>query len=316
MLFKKIIKQILDSTNSTSPIEKVTSPIDFSQFSPPLPLPSGVTEEALFEFVTSVRVDGGPEDEMRAYGTHDFRRFVYTLGLANGLTGRCLELGANPYFTTMLLDEYTPLDLTLANYFGHLENVTYNQNVSYKEPVKGVIGSKQFSYQHFNVENDKFPYADESFDVVIFAEIIEHLLNDPCKVLREIKRVLKPNGTMILTTPNVARLENVARLISGENIYDPYSGYGPYGRHNREYNRHELVNLCQFEGFSVERHFTADVHGNNASAYVNLSNLQDLLRNRLEDLGQYLFVKAIKAAESPTKVPSWLYRSLPREQLA
>lgn len=70
---------------------------------PPLPLPEGVTEQQLFDFVTSVRVQDAPEAEMRAYGTHDFRRFVYTLGLARGIRGKCLELGGNPYFTTMLL---------------------------------------------------------------------------------------------------------------------------------------------------------------------------------------------------------------------
>lgn len=283
---------------------------------PVLPLPAGVTEEELFDFVTSVRVADAPEQEMRAYGTHDFRRFVYTLGLTQGLEGKCLELGANPYFTTMLLGTYAKFDVSFANYFGHIPNGTHYQDVAFKDPASGNRQTKRLSYEHFNVENDLFPYPDQTFDVVIFAEIIEHLLNDPCKVLREIKRVLKPGGTMILTTPNVARLENVAKLIAGENIYDPYSGYGPYGRHNREYNRHELVALCQFEGYAVEQHFTADVHANSAGNYVDLSVLKKLLTYRQGDLGQYLFIRAKKEFESPQKVPSWLYRSLPPDQLA
>lgn len=59
---------------------------------PLLPIPHGLSEEKLFQFVTSVRVADAPEQEMRAYGSHDFRRFVYTLGLVNGLKGKCLEL--------------------------------------------------------------------------------------------------------------------------------------------------------------------------------------------------------------------------------
>lgn len=153
--------------------------------------------------------------------------------------------------------------------------------------------------------------------MVIFAEIIEHLLNDPCKVLREINRVLKPNGTLILTTPNVARLENVARLISGTNIYDPYSGYGPYGRHNREYNRHELDQLLKFEGFEPTVCFTADVHVNNAQAFCDVEKLSELTRFREQDLGQYIFVKAVSTpTKKPTKRPSWLYRSYPEGELA
>jgi SAM-dependent methyltransferase len=282
---------------------------------PALPLPAGVTEKELYGFVTSVRVSDAPDAEMRAYGSHDFKRFVYTLGLTQGLKGECLELGANPYFTTMLLEEFTDLKLSLANYFGPMPNGEYKQDVAYMELKAVKPNIKTFSYQHFNVENDIFPYPSESFDVVIFAEIIEHLLNDPCKVLREVKRVLKAGGTMILTTPNVARLENVARLIAGENIYDPYSGYGPYGRHNREYNRHELVTLCQFEGFSVENHFTADVHENRAGVYTDLSPLRRQLTHRFADLGQYLFLRAVKTQHSPQKRPSWLYRSMPEELL-
>jgi len=282
---------------------------------PSLPVPHGISEEELFDFVTSVRVADAPEQEMRAYGSHDFRRFVYTLGLVNNLGGKCLELGANPYFTTMLLERFTKLELSLANYFGPFSTGLHTQDVAYTNATNSTRKTKTFSYQHFNVENDPFPYMISEFDVVIFAEIIEHLLNDPCKVIREIKRVLKPGGILIVTTPNVARLENVARLISGENIYDPYSGYGPYGRHNREYNRHELVTLLQFEGFDVTEHFTADVHENRAAAYVDLNYLKDKLESRKNDLGQYLFLKATNTTRTSEKVPSWLYRSLPPEQL-
>lgn len=284
---------------------------------PSLPLPEGISGQQLFDFVTSVRVQDAPEAEMRAYGTHDFRRFVYTWGMARDVKGKCLELGGNPYFTIMLLKKFTDLDISLANYFGHEKNGEYMQTVDYREIGSGETKSERFTFQHFNIENDNFPYADKEFDLVIFAEIIEHLLNDPCKVLREIKRVLKPNGMLILTTPNVARLENVTRLISGTNIYDPYSGYGPYGRHNREYNRHELDQLLRFEGYEPVQCFTADVHVNHAQAFCPVDKIAELLRFRENDLGQYIFIKAIvKAGEQRTRRPNWLYRSYPEGELA
>ena len=307
MLLKRVIRRIQR--------ELAVPPEKLFPLRPALPVPQGISEKELFEFVTSVRVADAPEQEMRAYGTHDFRRFVYTLGLVSRLEGKCLELGANPYFTTMLLERFTKLELSLANYFGPFPAGLHSQDVAYTNAPSGIRNTKTFSYQHFNVESDLFPYADGEFDVVIFAEIIEHLLNDPCKVLREIKRVLKPGGTLVVTTPNVARLENVTRLISGENIYDPYSGYGPYGRHNREYNRHELVTLIQFEGFDVTEMFTADVHENRAAVYAKLSYLKDKLEFRKNDLGQYLFLKATNTSRVSEKVPSWLYRSLPPEKI-
>jgi SAM-dependent methyltransferase len=279
-------------------------------------MPAGVSEQQLFDFVTSVRVQDAPEAEIRAYGAHDFRRFVNTWGLASDLHGKCLELGGNPYFTTMPLKRYTNLDVCLANYFGHENNGEHTQAVEYLEINSSEKKSETLSFQHFNVENDVFPYSDGEFDLVIFAEIIEHLLNDPCKVLREIRRVLKPNGTLILTTPNVAKLENVTRLISGANIYDPYSGYGPYGRHNREFNRHELHQLLSFEGFEPTVSFTADVHQNNAQAFCDVERITELLRYREADLGQYIFIKAVVRSRTlDTKRPRWLYRSYPDSNL-
>lgn len=281
-----------------------------------LPLPDGMSEQQLFDFVTAVRVADAPEAEMVAYGTHDFRRFVYTWGLTRGLSGRCLELGANPYFTTTLLKQFTGLELELANYFGNIPNGLHQQAVNYSHPVDGSNDSVELAYRHFNVEEDRFPYDDDSFDAVIFAEIIEHLLHDPCRVLREIRRVLKPEGCLILTTPNVARLENVARIIAGANIYDPYSGYGPYGRHNREYNVHELTQLLAHEGLEVEQWFTSDVHPNQAGQYSSPGKLAPLLEKRVSDLGQYIFIRASKtSAATASKLPAWLYRSYSPDQL-
>jgi SAM-dependent methyltransferase len=167
----------------------------------------------------------------------------------------------------------------------------------------------------FNIEGGRFPFDDATFDAVVFAEIIEHLLMDPCAALREIKRVLKPGGTLVLTTPNVARLENVARMISGANIYDPYSGYGPYGRHNREYTRHELALLLGYLGLDVVHMFTADVHPNAAASYCPLERLEPLLRFRANDLGQYIFVRAVNARPAGPRKLRLFYRSYPADEL-
>lgn len=306
----KKLKNKLRKQFSSSP-----SPNQVFPLTPPLPLPAGVTEERLFNFVKSVLVEDAPPKEMEAYCREDFRRFVYTYGLVSHLSGRCLELGANPYFTTMLLRQFTPLELTLANYFGESHGEQGIQEVFYQDFQTGDNRSVKFEYQHFNIEEQAFPYADGQFDVVLFCEIIEHLLMDPVRVLRQIKRILKPNGVLVLTTPNVSRLENVTRMVSGANLYDPYSGYGPYGRHNREYNKHELHLLLTYLGFTVEAMFTADVHANHAAHYGAVEPLIPLLTNRKADLGQYIFVRAVNSSEGGGKRPAFLYRSYANGEL-
>jgi glycosyltransferase involved in cell wall biosynthesis/SAM-dependent methyltransferase len=281
-------------------------------YAPPLPLPRGWAEDELRALVSSVQVEDAPAAEMKGYVGADFKRFIYTLGLVPERTGmKLLELGANPYFTTVLLTKFRDAELHLANFFDH-PGEEGSQRVFVHETGETLT----FSYKQFNVERDAFPYPDNQFDVVLFCEIIEHLTFDPVHALLEIRRVLKPGGTLIVTTPNVARLENVRKMIAGENIYDPYSGYGPYGRHNREYTQQDLFNLLSANGFSVSTIFTADVNEIQNDSSVSLSDVLPLVRRRQTDLGQYIFCQSTINQESknlPPARPGWLYRSLHQE---
>lgn len=49
--------------------------------------------------------------------------------------------------------------------------------------------------------NKTLEFKDRTFDLVWFSEVIEHLEN-PTFSLNEVKRILKPGGKLILTTPN------------------------------------------------------------------------------------------------------------------
>ncbi len=272
------------------------------------PLPAGWTEAALREFVTSVQVEDGPEAELKNYANDDFKRFIYTLGLVPEESDQTiLELGANPYFTTILLQKFRQPQLHLANFFAAGNESAGSQRVTIHQTGEVI----NFSYKHFNVEADEFPYPDEMFDVVLFCEILEHLLQDPVHALAEIRRVLKPGGTLIVTTPNVVRLENVRKMIAGENIYDPYSGYGPYGRHNREYTQQDLFSLLTLNGFRPNILFTADVndHDDSSGSVDQIA----ALRNRRPELGQYIFCRSTlntDAKQTRPVRPDWLYRSM------
>ena len=57
------------------------------------------------------------------------------------------------------------------------------------------------------------PYPDRHFDLVTFTEVAEHLENYRA-VVREIHRVLKPGGVVVITTPNVLNMKSRMRFLT------------------------------------------------------------------------------------------------------
>jgi 2-polyprenyl-3-methyl-5-hydroxy-6-metoxy-1,4-benzoquinol methylase len=94
------------------------------------------------------------------------------------------------------------------------------------------------------------------YDLILFVEVLEHLLVNPLLLFREIRRHLRPNGRLFVTTPNVARLGNRYRLLLGRSIQErgryPRDGTGVYG-HVVEYTRSELDRLLAAEGMRPVR---------------------------------------------------------------
>lgn len=69
---------------------------------------------------------------------------------------------------------------------------------------------------------DKLPYADSSFDLITCTEVIEHLEHYR-ETLREVCRVLNAGGTFVLSTPNILNLKSRIRFL----IFGFYNLFGP-----------------------------------------------------------------------------------------
>jgi SAM-dependent methyltransferase len=67
--------------------------------------------------------------------------------------------------------------------------------------------------------NGRFPFADETFDVVVSNMVIEHL-TDTDAFVSETYRVLKPSGCAVTSTENLASWHNIASLLLG---WQPFS---------------------------------------------------------------------------------------------
>lgn len=92
----------------------------------------------------------------------------------------------------------------------HVDNF-YRRNKCYlSDKVLDVGGTKSYKAGYFNIEDVEYlnidpatnpDYVEDNlYDAVILSQVLEHLVN-PEIVLTKIFRVLKPGGTLLITTP-------------------------------------------------------------------------------------------------------------------
>jgi SAM-dependent methyltransferase len=141
------------------------------------------------------------------------------------LRGRVLDVGAGraPWRELLTEAQYVGVDIEKAGGFG----MPHDSGIVY-------------------YDGKRFPFENASFDHVICVEVMEHV-PQPQALLSEIRRVLRPAGTLILTVPWSARLHHL-----------PHDYY--------RYTRNGLTTLLQSTGFKpveiVER-------GNDIAAIAN-----------------------------------------------
>jgi len=89
------------------------------------------------------------------------------------------------------------------------------------------------------------PVKGNSFDCIVAGEIIEHLYNTKL-IIREINRVLKKGGVLILSVPNICSLRNRIKVLFGG-----LPIFGARGGHIREFNLSFIKELLIKNGFKV-----------------------------------------------------------------
>ena len=153
--------------------------------------------------------------------------------------GRVLEAGAHPVLYTALLQAegvaVTALDLR-------------------PERSQAFIERHGLDVRACDIEGERWPFEDGTFDFALFTELLEHLRVDPLFALAELNRVLKPGGRVLLTTPNLYALKTVLRFARGRGLWDPIVEFGKlrilgHMGHVREYARRDVLRLLQASGF-------------------------------------------------------------------
>ena len=138
------------------------------------------------------------------------------------------------------------------------------------------------------------PYADNSFDVVIAIEVSEHIA-DHEMFFSETNRILKPNGKLYISTPNILSLKSRMRFLMSGFFYS----FNPLEMNNYDGLQHvSSLTLDQYNYLAVKNNFT--------KAEIEIDKKQSTSTYLLVLLYPILFlyriIKKVKSNHNQTKL--------------
>jgi len=185
---------------------------------------------ARFDEIYDARVIGGGFFESNDYYRRDRERYWRSLeffcSLDIAASARILEIGGGQL--ALLLNELFGDDCTVGDISDRFAEPIVKQGIPF------------FTC---NLMAEEFSLPRVRYDVVVLLEVIEHLPIPPYVIFERIKKHLLANGGILfLTTPNLFRLRNLIRMISGVEFLDrfqlPRPGHGL--GHQLEYSANHL----------------------------------------------------------------------------
>lgn len=137
---------------------------------------------------------------------------------------------------------------------------------AWEDPSQPGLGERQIEFLKLNLNEARAlsSLESESLDAVVAGEVIEHVLNHPLGILRDLARSLRPEGLLILTTPNPGTLMNASRLLLQRPLLWGTEEFFRQKKfeddniicaahiHYREYQTPELLRMVDEAGFEVE----------------------------------------------------------------
>ena len=157
---------------------------------------------------------------------------------------RVLDIGNSP-FTELSAERLGPVAAD--------ESVGAIDNLGLHGEFETPFGQSYWYDLNHAGERDRWRDDLPSYDVIVFAEVIEHLHTAPQLVLRFLRSLLAADGHLIVQTPNAAALHNRLQLLAGRNPFEMIREETNDPGHFREYTRRELHLLADQAGFTVER---------------------------------------------------------------
>jgi ubiquinone/menaquinone biosynthesis C-methylase UbiE len=126
------------------------------------------------------------------------------------------------------------------------------------------FGTRRGRGSYLQADLQQLPFPDHTFDTIFCMEVLEHL--EQCiiaQALREFYRILKPQGQILITTPNYRSPWVLIEFLADTMRLAPKM---VGGEHISKYHQLTLAQALQQAGFRIDRHGTF----NHFSPFVSL----------------------------------------------
>ncbi|MCC6181328.1 MAG: methyltransferase domain-containing protein [Bacteroidia bacterium] len=195
------------------------------------------------------------------YIAYSKKRFDFVLNTCKRIKPdkktRVLDIGRSylSYLLADYYDEVTTLGFALGD---HGYSHEYNEKNKLHEPKSHIVFDLNDAQVVGTIN------TDYKFDLIVFAEVIEHLHTAPEIVLNFLKNILSENGMIVLQTPNATALPKRLRLLRGINPYERIRIIKSNPGHFREYTKQELIEIGHIVNLDIIYH-----------SYDNFPNVKD-----------------------------------------
>jgi SAM-dependent methyltransferase len=170
------------------------------------------------------------------------------------------------------------------------------------------------------LEDYVLPFEDESFDVIIMCEVLEHLNFNPLPLLKEINRIGSPNSIFYLSLPNAAQIRNRINALRGGaiginveeffNQLDPRSSEIVNG-HWREYTAPEIREILERLGYRIAKQYYFSLGETLRSSSLR-HRVARMVYERLPQLKENQTTIAVKERRTDVKfrIPATVHKTL------
>jgi SAM-dependent methyltransferase len=113
----------------------------------------------------------------------------------------------------------------------------------------------------------------EPFDVILLAEVIEHLHVPPTRVLAMLRHLLRPGGVLLIQTPNPVNLARRLALLGGKSPFEIIRDDATNPGHYCEYTVEQLMYLAEVTDMEVVEYSVKNYFGVSKPLYNLACNL-------------------------------------------